>query len=152
MYYLFIAVIKIPHINNLRQGLFWLTISEDSVHGLLAPCIGSEHHGSVSMWYRRALLHLIVHSKQRLRVSERKKSVARYNLQRPASSDLLPTARPHSSSFYNLPNSAINWGPSVQTHEPVGTFYIQIITFHLYPQKAHGHLIMQNTFSPSPKS
>jgi hypothetical protein len=47
--------------------------------------------------------------------------------------------------------STTSWGPSVQHMRLWGTFHIQSIIFYLWLPKPHGHLIMQNAFSASPK-
>jgi hypothetical protein len=59
-----------------RKDLFWLMVSEGSVHGWLAPLLWAshetEHHGTKSMCWSK-VAHLMVDRKQRERERERER-------------------------------------------------------------------------------
>jgi hypothetical protein len=91
-----------------RRDLFWLMISEVSVHGGLVPLLETvfkaEQHGSKSMWQSK-FAHLMLVTKQRQRVIDRKWQGTRFILQSHAFSDLLPLTR---YSFLIFPSPSYN--------------------------------------------
>jgi hypothetical protein len=89
-----------------RKGLFWLTVSEDSIHGCLAPCAWAENHGSISKWKKR----LLSPAGRKQRIRERCKGAW----------DKMPSM---TYSFSKVPplkvsrlsqNSTTSWGSNIQ--------------------------------------
>jgi hypothetical protein len=94
---LYVTVTEIPDINSLRKkDLFWLTVSESSVHGCLAPCIRAEHHGGRSVWWSCFLWQTGSRKWQ-------EEARIRYAFQRHMPSYLLSPTRPYLLEFPEPP-------------------------------------------------
>jgi hypothetical protein len=66
--------------------------------------------------------------KERKKRKEKKRKEKKKKSHKPAPHEPCPPSRPNFSKDFS--KRATNWGPSMQTHVPVGRFHIQTNTFH----------------------
>jgi hypothetical protein len=126
--------------------LFWLTVSEVSVHNQLALVLWGLYQDSKS-WgscVAEQSPHLMVRE-----MKKRAKKLETYNpLQRHASNHLRPSTLSYLLKFLPPPNSA----KLQNTCTFGGTFQIQTTAFFPWPPKSHVHLTMSNAYSWSPRA